>query len=79
MASLLVMLSACFAVPDAPPAGFGFVYQPAFKLDDEVRPPLQGYVPQAGDMFFSTDKMWIIRAGHAWAGANAPHDRLPGR
>lgn len=75
MAPLFVMLSACMTLPPNGPAipNFGYVYQPAFQLDDDIRPPLQCYLPQAGDMFFSTDKMWIIRFGHAWAGAHAPH------
>jgi hypothetical protein len=51
----------------------GFICQPAFAIDHEIRGPIRPYRPQAGDMFMSTDKMPIIQWGHRMAGANAPH------
>ena len=73
MPSLLTLLCACFAVSGQPAGDPGFLYQPAFSLDNEIRYPLRCYQPQPGDMFFSTDKWWIIRFGHKIAGAHAPH------
>lgn len=58
----------------APVKGVGFVYQPAFALDEDVvKGAPRPYRPQAGDLFMSTDNMRIIQWGHKWAGANAPH------
>ena len=76
MAALLSVLWAfggLGAAVDEVPGFPGYVFQPAFAIDEEIHPPLQPYQPQAGDMFFSTDKMWIIRFGHKLAGAHAPH------
>jgi hypothetical protein len=73
MPPLLVMLCACCVAVPEPPAGPGFVCQPCFEMEKDFRGPLQPYQPQAGDMFFSTDRMYIIRFGHALAGAHAPH------
>ena len=52
---------------------FGFLYEPAFKLDYELSGPVRPYQPQPADMFMSTDKMAIIQWGHKVCGANAPH------
>ncbi len=73
MQTLLALLCACCAGVTEPTMVPGYVCQPEFKLDEEMRAPLQNYQPQAGDMFFSTDKWWIIRFGHKLAGAHAPH------
>jgi len=51
----------------------GYLCGPAFALDNEVRGPLQPYVPQCGDIYLSTDRSWIIRAGHRLALSGQPN------
>lgn len=48
----------------------GYLCAPAYAIDDEVRGPVHCYVPQPGDIYMSTDRSWIINAGHrlAWSG-----------
>jgi len=73
MGSLLAA-SLCFCCAELPKAKeVGYIYQPAFAIDEELRGPIRPYQPQAGDMFMSTDTMRIIQWGHKMAGANAPH------
>ena len=51
----------------------GFLCEPAYAIDDEVRGPIQKYVPQAGDIYMSTDRHWIINAGHRMAFSGQPN------
>ncbi|MBM3995783.1 MAG: hypothetical protein FJ303_16770 [Planctomycetes bacterium] len=48
----------------------GVLCQPAYVMDDALRGPCKRYAPQPGDIFLSTDRSWIINAGHrlAWSG-----------
>src|ERR1051325_2070374 len=51
----------------------GFLCQPAYAMDDAIRGPVKRYVPQPGDIFLSTDRSWIINAGHRLAGSGQPN------
>ena len=51
----------------------GYLCQPAYALDDAIRAPLKPYVPQPGDIYFSTDRSWIINAGHRLALSGQPN------
>jgi hypothetical protein len=53
--------------------GVGYLYQTVSKPDDVVQGPAHSYVPQPGDIFLSTDQLWIARIGHKLAGASSPH------
>jgi hypothetical protein len=48
----------------------GYLCASAYELDDAIRGPVKRYVPQPGDIYLSTDRHWIINAGHrlAWSG-----------
>lgn len=50
-----------------------YLCQPAYSRDWETRGPLQGYVPQPGDIFLATDQRLWFRWGHLIAGANGVH------
>jgi hypothetical protein len=54
----------------AEPYDSGVLCQPAYEIDDIVRGPMKCYVPQAGDIYMSTDRNFFINAGHrlAWSG-----------
>jgi len=56
-----------------PAGGAGYLYQTVSKPDDELQGPAGLYVPQPGDIFLSTDQLWIARLGHKLAGASSPH------
>jgi hypothetical protein len=52
----------------------GYLYQPAFCVDHELRGPARPYVPQAGDIYLSTEDQWFLaRLGHKVARSGAPH------
>lgn len=51
----------------------GFVCQPAYAIDEEIRGPMKPYVPQAGDIFMSSDRSRIIQAGHRLAWSAQPN------
>lgn len=51
----------------------GYLCQPAYAIDDVVRGPVTRYVPQAGDIYMSTDRSWIINAGHRVALSGQPN------
>jgi hypothetical protein len=55
---------------DAP---VGFLYQPAYCVDEVLRPPVTPYVPQPGDLLFCTDYTIFWTVTHDWAGAGHPH------
>jgi len=69
--SLIVACSGS-QICNAPPSE-SYLCWPAFCIDDKLRGPAMPYTPQAGDLFFSTDPKFIIRAGHWLAGTKAPH------
>jgi hypothetical protein len=51
----------------------GYLYQPSFDADQPPQGPAVPYHPQPGDIFLSTDRLWIARMGHKLAGARSPH------
>ncbi len=51
----------------------GFLCQSAYALDEDLRLPCKKYVPQPGDIYMSTDKSWIINAGHRLALSGQPN------
>jgi hypothetical protein len=51
----------------------GYLCQPAYAIDDHIRGPVKRYVPQPGDIYMSTDRSWIINAGHKLAGSGQPN------
>lgn len=51
----------------------GYLCQPAYAIDEEMRLPCKKYVPQPGDIYMSTDKSWIINAGHRLALSGQPN------
>src|SRR5262245_29556191 len=59
----------------APPEGSagGYLYQPAFCLDYELRHPARPYIPQPGDIYLSTEDWFLARVGHKFVGSGAPH------
>jgi hypothetical protein len=50
-----------------------YLYQPAYKIDDVLREPAEPYIPQPGDIFLSTDKLFWAQAGHRLALSGPPH------
>ena len=71
-ALLLPLLCACLvtcATPDSDtePAG-SYLCRPAYELDDKLRGPTETYVPQPGDIMFSTDSnpVWKVLFLCAW-------------
>jgi hypothetical protein len=62
----------CVAEP-APQAAGSYLYQPAFKLDHELRCPARAYCPQPGDMFFAADDKLTSVLGFALAGSWYPN------
>lgn len=59
--------------PAARPPQAGYLCSPAYELDDGVRGPVRPYVPQPGDVYLSTDRSAIIRAGHRLALSGEPN------
>jgi hypothetical protein len=49
-----------------------YLYQPAFCMDYELRPPAEQYIPQPGDIFLATGREWWAKLGHWLAGTGAP-------
>jgi hypothetical protein len=53
--------------------GIGYLYQANFDPEAPLQGPPKPYHPQPGDIFLSTDQLWIARLGHKLAGASSPH------
>jgi hypothetical protein len=53
--------------------GIGYLYQANFDPEGQLQGPAKPYHPQPGDIFLSTDQLWIARLGHKLAGASSPH------
>ena len=51
----------------------GYLCVPAYAIDEDVRGPVKRYVPQAGDIYMSTDRSRIIQAGHRLAISGQPN------
>jgi len=56
-----------------PDCSIGFLYQPAFCCDQELRGPAAPYCPQPGDIIFYTDYTIFWCVTHNYAGAGHPH------
>jgi hypothetical protein len=53
--------------------GGSFLYQPAFKIDEELRGPAEAYLPQPGDIMLRLDKSIFWRVTHYMALAFDPN------
>ena len=53
--------------------GGSYLYQPAFKIDDELRGPAEAYLPQPGDIMLRLDSSVFWRVTHYMAGAFDPN------
>lgn len=72
--------------PAAEAAHFGYLYQPAYTLDEKPLPPAEVYEPQPGDLIFFTDHspwwyicFWLACTGdpmHAGIVVRLPDGRL---
>lgn len=51
----------------------GYLCEPAYALDEDIRGPVKHYVPQPGDIYMSTDRHWAINAGHRLAFSGQPN------
>jgi hypothetical protein len=51
----------------------GYLCVAAYAIDDAIREPVQRYVPQPGDIYMSTDRSWLINAGHRLAFSGQPN------
>jgi len=51
----------------------GYLCQPAYAIDEEIRGPIERYVPQPGDIFMSTDRSFFIQWGHKLALSGQPN------
>jgi hypothetical protein len=60
--SLAVLSSASPTTEEAPICANGYLYQPAFCIDHELRAPAVPYVPQPGDIMLrlDTNKFWRV-------------------
>lgn len=69
-----VVLSGLLAEADAPGQyDAGYLCAPAYAIDEDIRTPVQRYTPQAGDIYMSTDRSWIINLGHHLAFSGQPN------
>jgi hypothetical protein len=68
-----VVAGALAASEKEQPYDSGYLCQPAYAIDEEIRGPVKKYVPQPGDIYMSTDKHWIINAGHRLALSGQPN------
>jgi hypothetical protein len=68
--ALALLAALGLAAPAAAPASY--LYQPSFSLDYELREPARPYAPQAGDIFLSTDRLFLALVGHKVALSGAP-------
>jgi hypothetical protein len=75
MLSMVVSLFSltCLQGPPAEQASGSFLYQPAFSIDDELRCPVEAYVPQPGDIMLRLDHSVFWRVTHYMALAFDPN------
>src|SRR5579864_493370 len=67
-------LCAALCLTESPPQAAGsYLYQPAFKLDRELRGPARPYCAQPGDLFFAADDKLTSVLGFALAGSWYPN------
>jgi hypothetical protein len=55
------------------PENIGFLYQPAYSLDEDLIGPARPYLPQPGDIVLPTDHSIFWTIGHNLALAGHPH------
>ena len=72
---MLATVMTCGLLAGADPVRYdaGFLCAPAYTIDEDVRSPVKAYVPQAGDIYMSTDRSWIINLGHHLAFSGQPN------
>lgn len=68
-----LMLALGPGAPTGPDAPGGYLYDPAFSVDYELRSPARAYVPQPGDIYLATEDWFIARFGHFLVHSGAPH------
>jgi hypothetical protein len=68
---LCLLLGTGSLAAEADPAD-SYLYQPAFRMDHELREPATAYVPQPGDIFLCTGREMWAKLGHWAAGSGAP-------
>lgn len=76
MNATLVFIALCGLLPGGEKGtayDAGHLCQPAYAIDDAIRGPVKRYVPQPGDIYMSTDRSWIINAGHRLALSGQPN------
>jgi hypothetical protein len=75
MLSLMCSVLLTAGAPGPADAGCGgsFLYQPAFKIDDELRGPAEAYLPQPGDIMLRLDNSIFWRVTHYIAFAFDPN------
>jgi hypothetical protein len=67
-----LLLFACWLFSARLEAG-GYLYQPAYVIDEYLRLPAEPYAPQPGDVFLAVTDDFVMRWGHRLAGAAGPH------
>lgn len=70
---LIAGLSTLVSSPAPPCSDNGFLYQPAFSVDHELRCPAHPYMPQPGDIYLSSEEWFLARLGHKLCRSGAPH------
>jgi hypothetical protein len=71
---LCAVLWAGWLLGDACPSqDFGFVYQPAYCLDEVLRTPAEPYRPQPGDIMLCTDRLMFWKITFTISFAGDPH------
>jgi hypothetical protein len=70
---LLGLLTTLAPSADPPPASCGWLYEPAFFLDKELRGVPRPYLPQAGDIILLCDDRLEWRIAHNLAKTGKPH------
>jgi hypothetical protein len=75
MLSVMYSVLLTAGLPGAPEAecGGSFLYQPAFKIDEELRGPAEAYLPQPGDIMLRLDNSIFWRVTHYMAQAFDPN------
>jgi hypothetical protein len=78
MVKMIAAFMACICLVGTPAdspctAPYGYLYQPAFAIDETRRLPAEPYAPQPGDIFMATDNDWLQIVGHRAAWSGPPH------
>src|SRR5260370_35787981 len=69
----LSSFSACGLGTPGEAEGTGYLYQPSFEVEGELREPRRPYHAQPGDIFLSTDRLRIAVSGPKLAGGKGMH------